>query len=272
MSISGSAVDVIARLADLRAKLEPAEGHDPFGLERIDFRTGEGGVHVYYFGNSTADHYGELLDVLGSEPVSRQLMSLYFDCPDAGANGTWNWDLEPLTASAAGFPVLRHFWIERGKPGEHNRKIVGHSYEEQGVIGRLAAKMPLLDTLVSPSAPAANFFDNRLAHLRYLAVDAGYDTQGFIRNLAECELNSLRAVEWGEYCETYMQDWRDHTTPFDDMLGLFQSKAFAGVKRMVLKNPVYSDEDIQRLLSVRPDLSLSIVRVSQAYVRPARVK
>jgi hypothetical protein len=82
----------------------------------------------------------------------------------------------------------------------------------------------------------------------------------------------LRSVEWGEYCETYMQDWRDLTTPFDDMLGLFQSKPFAGVKRMVLKNPVWSDEDIQRLLSLRPDLSLSIVRVAQSYVRRARAQ
>jgi hypothetical protein len=263
-------VDAIARLSDLRAKLGHAEGHDPFGLERIDFRTSEQGVHVYYFGSSTGDHYSELLNVLASDSVSRQLMSLQLDCPDAGANGTWNWDLEPLAASASGLPALRHLWIERGKPGEHNRKIVGRSYDEKGVIGRLIAKAPLLETLVSPSAPAANFFDNRLAHLHYVAVDAGYDAQGFIRNLAKSEIESLRSVEWGEYCETYMQDWRDHTTPFDDMLGLFRSKPFAGVKRMVLKNPVWSDEDIQRLLSPRSDLSLSIVRVSQSYVRRAQ--
>jgi hypothetical protein len=102
-------VDAIARLSDLRTKLGHAEGHDPFGLERIDFRTSEQGVHVYYFGSSTGDHYSELLNVLASESVSRQLMSLQLDCPDAGANGTWNWDLEPL---ASHLPIEREHVVD----------------------------------------------------------------------------------------------------------------------------------------------------------------
>jgi hypothetical protein len=34
---------------------------------------------------------------------------------------------------------------------------------------------------------------------------------------------------------------------FDDMLGLFQSRAFADIKHMVLKYSIYSDEKLQRL-------------------------
>lgn len=95
-------------------------------------------------------------------------------------------------------------------------------------IGRLvlvASKRTLSrrQTLVVPSAPDASFFAAP-ASLRHLSVDAGYDLQGFIANLAVAtNLPFLVTLEFGEYAETYMEDFASRVTPLAQHERLFRS-------------------------------------------------
>src|SRR5207248_1056697 len=75
-----------------------------------------------------------------------------------GANGTRNWDLSLIADSDAVFPQLRALSIEQTKPGDHNRSIVAAVYEEEGILARILARAPVLESLVTPSAPNADFF------------------------------------------------------------------------------------------------------------------
>ena len=67
----------------------------------------------------------------------------------------------------------------------------------------------MLETLISPSAPSRNFFDAPLRQLTTLAVDAGYDAQGFIEHRTQVSPPNLQSFAWGEYAETYVDDWID---------------------------------------------------------------
>src|SRR5262249_53590886 len=106
---------------------------------------------------------------------------------------------------------------------------------------------------------------NSLSHLR---VDAGYDTQDFIRELAHSSFPpKLRGLEWGDYAETYMDDWLSKTTPFDDMKALFRSEGFDQIKAFSLRNVTYSDNELRQLKALPPKLSIRFVRSAHSYVR-----
>src|SRR5262249_29426022 len=125
----------------------------------------------------------------------------------------------------------------------HNRTIVAATYDEAGVLGKIAAKAPAVQSLESPSAPEPNFLEVDLSHLTHLAVDAGYATHNFIRNLAQARFPPLlRGLEWGEYAEHYMTDWRAQTTPLEDMRALLSRDAFAQIQYFTLRNPIYSND------------------------------
>lgn len=221
-----------------------------------------------YYGDSFGEAYLDLLETLAQPDIAPHIRSLMLRGPDEGANGTHNWDLEPLFAKDASFARLETFEVRQNSPGDHNRSIVGVDYEEAGVIGRLLASSPLLRELTVPSAPGANFFAVGPRPIRFLSIDAGYATQSFIRNLAGCTaFGELATLEWGEYNETYMDDFRSDCTPLEHYHVLFQSKAFSTVTRFVWRNPVCTADEIQGLKQLRPDLQLLVVRTSADYVR-----
>src|SRR5262249_45937067 len=152
--------------------------------------------------------YQEALAAVVSPEVSPVIRSLTFRGPDEGSNGTRNWDLSPLTEGEAVFPQLRSVSIEQTKPADHNRTIVASDYAEDGALARLLAKAPGLESLVTPSAPNPEFFQVGERPLTFLSVDAGYDHQDFIRGLARSScFPGLRSLEFGEYNETYMDDY-----------------------------------------------------------------
>jgi hypothetical protein len=110
-----------------------------------------------------------------------------------------------------------------------------------------------------------------LKQLEYLNIDAGLDAQGFIGNMARMNpIPALRFFAWGEYCQTYMENWRDLTTSFEDMLALFQAAAFDSVRVCHLKNSIYSANEIVTLHGVRPNISLKLIRAASEYSRIAR--
>lgn len=160
-------------------------------------------------------------------------------------------------------PRLRELLLERNAPAQHNRRIVGADYEEDGVLTELLRLSPALDVLESPSAPRADFFDVGPRSLRYLSVDAGYDHQSFIRNMAENgTVFETKTLEFGEYAERYMEDFDERCTPFDDYVRLFKSPAFRQLDSFSLRNPVLSAEQLAELHAIRPPVDIQIVRSS----------
>src|SRR5215207_5236119 len=169
--------------------------------------------------------------------------------------------LEPLISKGPGFPFLQTFSVELNQPSDHNRAVIASSYDEDGAIARLAQMCPSLAYLTVPSAPSSDFFKVALPSLRFLSVDAGYDTQDFLRRFASSDgFPSLRCFEWGEYSEYYMDDWRASCTPFAAYEALFASAAFQTVKRFVLRQPALTSEHITALRTLRPELQFMLIR------------
>jgi hypothetical protein len=239
----------------------------PEYIERFDFVDVGGKLHMEFQGSSWGDAYSLFMAGIASEPIASAMFSVRIGGPDEGANGTRNWDLTPLANAATAFPNLRSLHIEQGRPADHNRTIVAAAYEEGGILAEIARKAANLVKLTTPSAPSAEFFAIDLPSLEYLNVDAGYDTQSFILNLSRSNrLSSLRCLEWGEYCETYMTDWRERCVPLDDYRALFGSQAFRQIRRFVFKNPACSAAELAELKSLRPDLQVLLVRWSNEYL------
>lgn len=228
-------------------------------------------LHLEFYGDAHGEAYFRFLRAVSREPIASRVASIRLRGPDIGANGTRNWDLTPLANAAAAFPKLCHLYVEQTHPTDHNRTIVGSDYDEEGVLAEIIRKAPTLSELTVPSAPNSAFFALSVPSLVYLNVDAGYDTQEFILNAARSSaFPNLRCLEWGEYCETYMDDWRSECTPFAHYEALFRSDAFRSVKSFVFKNPACSPDELTLLKSIRPDLQLHIVRWTSEYVSLSR--
>lgn len=227
-------------------------------------------LYLDFCGSPFDEPYHDLCLTLILPDVALRLGSLSLRSPvDEGANGTRNWNLEPLVEAQVSFPNLRSLSVEQYAPGGHNRVIVAADYDEAGVLGRLLHKAPSLEVLTVPTAPDAAFFALESHPLRFLSVDAGYDTQGFIRNLADSSgFTWLETLEFGEFNETYLDDFPSGCTPFDDYRRLFKSKAFATVRTFVWRNTVCSEAEIEELRSLRPErnLQIKIVQFSSRYV------
>ncbi len=224
------------------------------------------GVFVDFFGEPFSEEYSQFLLSLRSPETSKTLAAVRMSGPDEGSNGTKNWDLSELVAGEHLFPMLRSFHVERGLPGEHNRAIVAESYEEDGVLARLLEKAPDLMSLSSPSAPDSDFFQVRNRPLRSLKVDAGYDHQNFIDNLANSScFPDLTCLEFGEYNESYMDDFEASCTPFSHYAKMFRSKTGRNLQSFVWRNPIVTQEQLSELRTIVPSLQMQIVRWSAEY-------
>jgi hypothetical protein len=261
--------DVAEQLDALRRRI--ADRNDPGTpadfINRLAVTPSDAAFDLDFYGDAFGESYTDLLGTLARPGVAPRIRSVILRGPDKGANGTHNWDLEALLATDATFARLETFAVQQNKPGDHNRTVVGRDYDEAGVLGRLLSKAEKLRELTVPAAPGANFFETGPRPIRFLNVDAGYATQSFIRNLAASSaFRDLSSLEWGEYNETYMDDFRANCTPLEDYRTLFASKAFRSVKRFVWRNPVCSPAEIAELKELRRELQLLVVRTSADYV------
>jgi hypothetical protein len=262
--------DVAVQLDALRRRI--GDGNDPGTpadfTNRLAVNPSGAAFDLDFYGDAFGESYTDLLETLARPDVAPHIRSVVLRGPDEGANGTQNWDLEPLLANGATFARLEMFTVRQNKPGDHNRAIVGRDYDEDGMLGRLLAKAQALRELTVPSAPGANFFEAGSRPIRLLNVDAGYATQSFIGNLAASSaFRDLYSLEWGEYNETYMDDFRANCTPLEEYRTLFASETFRNVRRFVWRNPVCSPAEIVELKKLRGDLQLLVVRTSAEYVR-----
>jgi hypothetical protein len=257
-------------LERLRRDLSLAEAEEnPEPCARLALVHSAVGVLVDFFGSPFDEPYFKLCRNLVLPSVAPCLASLSLRSPDEGANGTCNWDLSYLAESDATFPSLKHLSVRQNAPGDHNRVIIAADYDEAGSIAAVLRKAPALDTLVVPSAPDKSFFAPHGHPLRYLSVDAGYDTQAFIANLAASGgFPNLKSFEFGEFNETYLEDFSARCTPFTDYRRLFTSATFHPVRNFVWRNPVASAGEIAELRALRPRVGLQfkIVRFSSMYV------
>jgi hypothetical protein len=260
-----NAIRLLTELQDAWAEVNAMAS--PEFITRLSVTIVHQKLHLDFYGDAMEEPFQQLLDVVVQPEVASHLCSLKIGGPDEGANGTRNWDLTKLVDGEVIYPQLRLFKVEQNKSTDHNRTIVASVYDEDGVLGTLLSKSPNLEQLTTPSAPSANFFKAGHRPLRYLNVDAGFATQCFISNLAECSFfPDLTCLEFGEYNETYMDDYALQCTPFEDYLKLFQSIAFRSVRSFIWRNPVCTQEQIKQLKSLNPQLQMLIVRSTANYV------
>jgi hypothetical protein len=180
-----------------------------------------------------------------------------------------NWNIEALIAPGVEFSSLEELRIERYRIGEHNRPIVAYEHYEEGVLAEVLRLSPSLRILVSPSAPDGDFFQVGERPLETLCIDAGMEHQNFLANLAASDcFPELCALEWGEFNETYLEEWEKQCTPLADYQALFKSAAFASVGSFTLRNPMLSDAELAALKGLLPneDFQFLVVRQSMKYV------
>jgi hypothetical protein len=90
-----------------------------------------------------------------------------------------------------------------------------------------------------------------------------------ISNLAESGcFPALTSVEFGEYNETYMDDFLISCTGFDDYFKLFTSSAFRSVRTFTLRNPQLLESSVQALRELRSpaDLQFKVVKWLSSYI------
>ncbi|MDF1743923.1 MAG: hypothetical protein P1V19_09510, partial [Gimesia sp.] len=236
-------------------------------LQRLTVFQSEELFDLDFFGDTFEEGCIDLMGVLARSDVAPHIRSLIFRCPDTGANGTRSWDLEPMLETEVSFTNLELFTIQQNQPGDHNCSIIASDFEEDGVLSKLLKQSPNLVELTIPSAPDENFFEMGERPIQFLSVDAGYDTQGFISNLAKSScFPDLSCLEWGEYNQTHLDDYLERCTSIENYRELFGAKSFAQVSRFVWRNPVCSDEEIEELKMLKPGLELLVVRSSAYYI------
>lgn len=224
--------------------------------------------HLEFYGNPIEENYFELLEIICDKEISEKLKSIDFKGPDVGSNGTRNWDLNPLVNGSANFKNLEYFAVEKTKSNHHNRTIIGESYNEDGVLAKLSLKCPNLRVLISPSAPNADFFKNDHNTLELLNVSSGYSHENFIENLSSYDrFPMLRSLQFGEYNETYMNNYSDLTTPFDHYKKLFSSGILKKLRVFILENPVCSKEELSEIKTLLKECQFQVIRCSSEWIR-----
>lgn len=257
---------LIALQRTIAAQADP--DRDPSFIDRLCVTQVQDHVLLEFFGDPFGQPFADVLEVLADQAVANSIIALSLRGPDEGCNGTRNWDLSPIAESDLVFSNLRHLSIEQTKPADHNRSIVASSYEEEGILARILAKSPCIESLVTPSAPNADFFQVGQRPIRFLSVDSGYDHQGFIRNLARSScFPDLQSFEFGEYNETYIEDFPSHVTAFADYRELFSSPAFETVNVFRWRNPVCSPAEMAEVKALMQTRQFMVVRWSAEWIR-----
>lgn len=231
----------------------------------------------YFYGNGYDDYphipaaeleadsnlpFCSLLDFIARPEHACRIASLTFDGPDEGSNGTKNWDFTRLIHADVLFPNLKQWSVQQSDWGDHNFNIIGHGYEEDGMIARLLSRMPCLEALTVPSAPDRSFFNLPNHPLRYLKVQAGYDHQGFIRNLAaSTSFPQLAVLDFTDCMDTNNASTADFV-PFEDFKALFTSPAFSTVRHFTLRGSMLTRGQLLELQALRRDVQFLYVNAT----------
>lgn len=229
---------------------------------------------LYFYGNGYDDFphtkvadfkensnipFCSFLEFICKQEHANCIVSLTFNGADEGANGTKNWDFSRIVNSDVLFPNLKQLSVQLSDLGDHNFNIIGQDYDEDGMIAKLLSKMPNLETLIVPSAPEKSFFDIENHPLRYLKVQAGYDNQRFIKNLAQSDnFRHLLSLDFTDFMDTSSAT-TENFVPFEDFKALFTSKTFSTVKHFVLRNSILIKEQLFELQRMNEEVQFLYV-------------
>jgi uncharacterized protein (TIGR02996 family) len=244
------------RFEELRQRISRFEeiqrGYRPF--LKVEYRRGLFNVH---FSGSLlicgdGEDVGCLWALLSQREVAPVVRSILIDGHQdrGGINGTISIELDCLLEGSAIFTNLTSFATERGEG-----IILGSSqdmYSEEGLVDRLLRKSPVLKSLTIPSAPKPTFFTGPPHPLMNLSVAAGFETEQFLLNLSRStRFPNLRLLEYSDYQEHYVDNWRHNCTMFEEYRTFFSSPVGQAIERIVLNEVVLSEGEIQQLLAIR---------------------
>ena len=203
-------------------------------------------------------YFASFLEWLSRQEIANRICSLRFDGDDEGANGTQSWLFQRLINSDVVFPNLKSFSVRLTKPGDHNTCIIEGApgdFDESGSIAKLVAKMPNLRNLEVPSAPDKSFFEMGSLPLWSLTVQAGYDHQNFIDNMAESDcFPHLHALDYSDY-QTVFTEMAGTETQFASYKKLFESKLFAEHPhfQFKLRYSILTRQQLSALMTIKND-------------------
>jgi hypothetical protein len=216
---------------------------------------------LWFDDRTTVTVLQDLLRLLASPEVAPTLRSFTYRTQAVlAANGTFAILIDTLLTGTEPFPRLSRFVLDQGA-GEHGYKILASArnggdgcYEEAGVLADLLARAPALRELVTPSPPSAGFFQGPSHPLRSLDVDAGFEHAGFIRNLAGCSrFPELHRLVFTDFRQSYLDDWREQATPFEDYASLFASPVASRLESISLREVSLSGDQRRQLLEMRSE-------------------
>lgn len=235
------------------------EGRPTWLVPRLEISYGpDHALEVIYDGVSWETPFRALCQLLRQPEQSRRLTSLMIRGPDRGANGTRDWHLSLLLEDLDEgeprvlYPLLHTLSVDRTHPGDHNQSVLGDMGDEAGVLGRILDRAPQLRRLTVPSAPAPNFFDRPSHPLVELSVQAGYDTQGFVRELARSRcFTALTRLEYEDSAQHYRQDYRATQTAARDFEMLFSSTSLPALRELKIGSSCLAPRDASRYRETR---------------------
>lgn len=200
---------------------------------------------------------------------SSHIISLIFNGPDAGANGTRNWNFNRLINSDIVFENLESFKVPLTEVGDHNQSVIGEYDEENGMIAKLVAKMPKLKTLELPSAPNEDFFNLPKLNINHLSIQAGYDHQNFIENLSKSKnLTMLKSLDYTEPFDHFGDMDEEEFTSFENFSKLFESELFLYQDfYLKLRENRLTKEQLEKLKEIRNIQLLHIKTETGKYIR-----
>jgi len=240
---------------------------DPYVLEspRVYFMRTGGFYDISFYGSGHDDdpnikssdlpkedyNFGfcSLIDLICDYPD--KIISLNFNGPDEGANGTKVWDFTRLINSGQIFKNIKYFKVQLTNVGDHNQSVIG-GFEENGMIAKLVKLMPNLEELIVPSAPDSSFFEIKKLKIRSLVVQAGYDHQKFIRNLSKSSnFEQLKALDFTERFNQFNDLIESDFTSEEDFINLFKSKLFSNNNfHFKLRSINLSNDFLKKLLNI----------------------
>lgn len=215
------------------------------GNQKVTVREHVNGTFELDYYTTWYDDYSDTLGVLpifqiiSRSEYSRGLSKLEITAEDEGVNGTQGWELRSMLDNEVQYPQLETFILPLNETGTHNRRIVtlNDSYDENNGLALLLDKAPKLKKLVAPSAPGEHFFNRETHGLETLILQTGYTHQGFIRNLASSEcFQQLSLLQFRDYAETYMNDYKGLCVRFEDYQLLMESESLPALKTIVLQD------------------------------------
>jgi len=145
-----------------------------------------------FINDSYLDYYEYGLDWLIDILIENgnKIRSLTFLNPhNFGYNGCANWDFIRLVESNVVFPNLQILKVQLYEVGDHNQSFIGNLNEDGNKqVTQLLEKMPNLVEVEIPGTPDSDFFKINFSALRYMKVQAGFDSKHFIKNLSHSPL------------------------------------------------------------------------------------